>query len=357
MATVNFHQVLTVAAQHNVSDIHFQVGLAPMLRHKGELVPVKHHPLTDEDVLHVCQHLAGISDEDKLKKDVNDLDGTFTLPNVGRFRYNIFRQRGKFAAVLRVIPLEILGFEALGLPPTLERISNLRRGLVLATGATGNGKSTTLAAIIQGINKTRRAHVVTIEDPIEFLFDNENAIISQREVGADTDSFKSALRAALRQDPDVIMVGELRDHETVDICLKAAETGHLVLSTIHTADPVRTVGRLLGFFPPDEQQGVRQRLAESLMGIVSLRLLANKEGTAQLPACEIMFVNRTIQECIKNPDKTEEIAEHIAKNRDLGMQTFNQCLVDLVRADKITVEAAKVASTHPEELERDLTVE
>jgi twitching motility protein PilT len=357
MAKVNFHQVLTVAAQHKVSDIHFQVGLAPTLRHKGELMPVKHHPLTDEDTLHVCQHLAGISDADKLKKDVNDLDGTFALPNVGRFRYNIFRQRGKFAAVLRVIPLEILGFEALGLPPTLERISNLRRGLVLATGATGNGKSTTLAAIIQGINKTRRAHVVTIEDPIEFLFDNENAIISQREVGADTDSFKSALRAALRQDPDVIMVGELRDHETVDICLKAAETGHLVLSTIHTADPVRTVGRLLGFFPPEEQPGVRQRVAESLMGVISLRLLTNKEGTAQLPACEIMFVNRTIQECIKNPDKTEEIAEHIARNRDLGMQTFNQCLVDLVRADKITLETAKVASTHPEELERDLTIE
>ncbi len=349
--------MLTVAAQHKVSDIHFQVGVPPMLRHKGELVPVKHPPLSDEDTHYICQHLAGVADEDKLKKEVSDLDGTFALPNIGRFRYNIFRQRGKYAAVLRVIPLEVLGFEALGLPSSLSRISNLRRGLVLVTGATGNGKSTTLAAVIQAINESRRAHVVTIEDPIEFLFDNDSAVISQREVGADTESFKSALRAALRQDPDVIMVGELRDHETVDICLKAAETGHLVLSTIHTADPSRTVGRLLGFFPPEEQPAIRQRVAENLMGVVSLRLIPSKDGSAVLPACEIMYVNRSIQECIKSADKTGEIEEHIAKNRDLGMQTFNQCLVDLVRADKITLEAAKMASTHPEELERDLTVE
>jgi len=354
---VAFHQILRVASQHKVSDIHFQVGSPPLLRHRGELVPAKHEPLTAEDTTHVAQHLSGIQDPEHFAKEVREMDGTFALPEVGRFRFNVFRQRGQFAAVLRVIPLEVLEFEALGLPDSLERIANLRRGLVLVTGATGNGKSTTLAAIIEHINRNRRAHVVTIEDPVEFLFDNKKAIVSQREVGSDTESFKSALRSALRQDPDVIMVGELRDHETVDICLKAAETGHLVLSTIHTADPVRTIGRLLGFFPPEEQPGIRQRVAENLMAVVSMRLLPRAEGTDQVPASEIMLVTRTIQECIRNPEKTEEIAEHIARNRDLGMQTFNQCLVGLVRAGAVTLDAAKMASTQPEELERDLTVE
>ena len=357
MARVNFHQVLTFASQHKVSDVHFQVGMPPMLRHRGELLPVKHPPLTAEDTVFIAQHLVGIAEEEALRKNVKEQDGTFALAGVGRFRYNVFRQRGMFGAVLRVIPLEVLDFAALGLPQTLERVANLRCGLVLATGATGNGKSTTLAAIIQHINKSRRAHVVTIEDPVEFLFDNQNAIISQREVGSDTESFKSALRAALRQDPDVIMVGELRDHETVDICLKAAETGHLVLSTIHTADPVRTVGRLLGFFPPEEQQGIRQRVAENLAAVISLRLLSDKQGSGLLPACEVMLVTRTIQECIKHPEKTGEIPEHVARNRDLGMQTFNQCLVELVRAGKITLETARLASSQPDELERDLTVE
>jgi twitching motility protein PilT len=357
MMAVAFHQILKVASQHKVSDIHFQVGVPPLLRHRGELVPAKHEPLTAEDTAYVAQHLAGIEDRASFQKQVHELDGSFALPGVGRFRFNVFQQRGQFAAVLRVIPLEILGFEALGLPASLEKVANLRRGLVLVSGATGNGKSTTLAAILEHVNQHRRAHIVTIEDPVEFLFDNKSAIVSQREVGSDTESFKSALRAALRQDPDVIMVGELRDYETVDICLKAAETGHLVLSTIHTADPVRTVGRLLGFFPPEEQQGVRQRLAENLMAVVSLRLLPRAEGSEQVPACEVMLVTRTIQECIRHVDKTDEITEHIARNRDLGMQTFNQCLVGLVRAGSVTLEAAKMASLHPEELERDLTIE
>ncbi|MCM2256960.1 MAG: PilT/PilU family type 4a pilus ATPase [Vicinamibacteria bacterium] len=355
---VNFNQILTFAAQQKVSDLHFQPGSPPVLRRRGELIPVKHPPLTEEDTAYVAQHLVGMPDADQFRREVKDWDGTFALPNVGRFRVNVFRQRGRFSAVLRVIPLQPLSFDALGLPvPAMERIGRLQRGLVLVTGATGNGKSTTIASLIHNINTTRRAHVVTIEDPIEFLFENQSSLISQREVGSDTESFKTALRAALRQDPDVIMVGELRDHETVDICLKAAETGHLVLSTIHTQDAARTVGRLLGYFPPEEHASVRQRLAENLMAVISLRLLASKSGTAQVPACEIMMVTRSIEECIKNAERTDEIPGFIARSRDMGMQTINQSLVDLVRAERISMETAKMASSKPEELERDLMVE
>jgi twitching motility protein PilT len=356
-STINFHQILTLAAQHKVSDVHFQVGSPPMVRRKGELVPIKQPPLTDEDTAYICQHLVGMADAEQFRREIRDWDGVFALPAVSRFRVSVFRQRGKYAAVLRVIPLQALDFAALGLPPVMERIGRLQRGLVLVTGATGNGKSTTIGALLQYMNTHRRAHIVTIEDPIEFVFENQMAVISQREVGSDTESFKSALRAALRQDPDVIMVGEMRDLETVDICLKAAETGHLVLSTIHTPDPARTVSRLLSYYPPEEQDGVRQRVAENLMGVVSLRLLQNKAGTGQVPACEVMLVTRSIAEFIRSPDKTGEITEYIAKNRDLGMQTFNQSLIDLVRAEKVTLEAAKLASTQPDELERDLTIE
>ena len=257
-------------------------------------------------------------------------------PGLSRFRVNVFRTRGHYGCVLRVIPLEIKEMDALGLPAGLERVGRLQRGLVLVTGATGNGKSTTIAAILQHINTHRRVHIVTIEDPIEFLFEHKLSVVTQREIGSDTETFRAALRAALRQDPDVIMVGELRDHETVDICLKAAETGHLVLSSLHTPDAMRTIGRVLSFYAPEEQDGVRKRLAENLMAVVSLRLMPAADGAGNVPACEIMFVTRTIEECIKQPSKTDEIAEHLARNRDLGMQTFNQSLVDLARAGRIT---------------------
>jgi twitching motility protein PilT len=352
---VNVQQILTFAVQNKVSDIHFQAGAPPLLRRKGELIAVKHAPLSEEDALAIAQHLVGMTDTAEFKREVREWDGTFMLPGVSRFRVNVFRQKGQYAAVLRAIPLKTDDFASLGLPDSLERIANLRRGLVLVTGATGNGKSTTMAAVIDHINRHRRVHIITIEDPIEFLFDHGLSVVSQREVGSDTDSFRTALRAALRQDPDVIMVGELRDHETVDICLKAAETGHLVLTSVHTPDAMRTIGRLLAYFPPDEQEGVRKRLAENLVAIVSLRLLQTAEG-GSIPATEIMFVTRTIEECLKDPAKTEEITQHVARNRDLGMQTFNQSLAELVRAGKVAVDVAKAASSQPEELERDLMV-
>jgi len=356
MSKINIKQILSFAAQNEVSDVHFQVGVPPIVRHNGQLIPVKHPPLTEEDTQYIGQVLSGVEDAETFRKEMREYDGSYSLSGVARFRVNVFRQNSKYAAVLRVIPLKTRSFQELNLPDVFERIADLRRGLVLITGATGNGKSTTLAAILNHVNKNRRAHIVTIEDPIEYLFVNEQAIISQREVGSDTDSFATALRSALRQDPDIIMVGELRDLQTVDTCLKAAETGHMVMASIHTPDVLRTLGRLLGYFPPEEQMTVRQRLSENLMAIISLRLLINIEGTGLIPACEIMMVNKTIEMCIKYPEKTGEILKHVAKNRDFGMQTFDQHLIDLVKAKKISMDEAMIAADQAEQLERDLTL-
>ncbi|MCU0276327.1 MAG: PilT/PilU family type 4a pilus ATPase [Acidobacteria bacterium] len=357
MPIVNLSQVLTFAAEKGVSDIHFQVGSPPLLRHHGELFPIKHPPLSEEDMVTIGQTLAKYSDAEKFKKEVLDYDGSFALANVARFRVNVFRQNSRFAAVLRLIPFKPRSFQELNLPKVLERIAALKHGLILVTGATGMGKSTTLAAIINSINQKRRAHIITIEDPIEYLFEKNLSVISQREIGPDTDSFASALRAAMRQDPDVLMVGELRDHQTIDTCLKAAETGHLVMASIHTPDVMRTLNRLLSYFPFDEQAAVRQRLAENLVAICSQQLLPNLDKNTMIPACEIMLVNKTIEMCIKNPDKTNEILGNIAKNRDLGMQTFDQHLIDLVKARKISMDDAMLAAEQADQLEREMTIE
>jgi twitching motility protein PilT len=357
MPIVNLSQILTFAAEKGSSDIHFQVGAPPLLRHHGELFPLKHPPLGEEDLLAIAQTLAKYSDPEKFKQEVRDYDGSFALANVARFRVNVFRQNGRYAAVLRLIPFKPRTFQELNLPKVLEKIASLKRGLILVTGATGNGKSTTLAAIINHINQKRRAHIITIEDPIEYLFEKNLSVISQREIGPDTESFASALRAAMRQDPDVLMVGELRDHQTIDTCLKAAETGHLVMASIHTADVLRTVNRLLSYFPADEQSAVRQRLAENLVAIVSQQLLPSLDKSGLVPACEILLANKTIEMCLKNPEKTNEILAHVAKNRDLGMQTFDQHLIDLVKARKISMDDAMLAAEQAEQLERDMTLE
>ncbi|UCH92488.1 MAG: PilT/PilU family type 4a pilus ATPase [Candidatus Aminicenantes bacterium] len=357
MLKSNLNTILTFAAQKEVSDVHFQVGVPPMVRHNGQLISLKHPPLTEEDTCLLGRILTKIEDEEKFRKEIKEYDGSFSLPGVARFRANVFRQNNKYAAVLRVIPYKIRSFSELNLPPIIEQISTINRGLILVTGATGNGKSTTLASMLGYINKTKRNHIVTIEDPIEFIFENDLSIISQREVGPDTDSFARALRSALRQDPDIIMVGELRDLETVDTCLKAAETGHVVMASIHTPDVMRTLGRLLSYFPPEEQITVRQRISENLMAIISLRLLINIERNGLIPACEVMLANKTIEMCIKSPEKTAEIPKYMSKSKDLGMQTFDQHLIDLVKAKKISMEEAMVAAEEAEQLERDLTLE
>jgi twitching motility protein PilT len=352
-----FNQFLTVAVQNKASDVHLQVGEHPLFRINGQLAQVKYHPLTSDEMIEIVRTLAGEQRFDSRFAGEDDFDVSYEIPTVGRFRANIFKQRAKYGAVLRVVPLEIKTFEDLHLPHVLEKIANLRRGLVLASGATGNGKSTTIAAIIEHINRTRKAHVVSIEDPIEFLFKNRMAVISQREVGTDTGSFKSALHAALRQDPDVIVVGEMRDRETVDIAMKAAETGHLVISTIHTPDAQGTINRLISFFPTEEQPVVRTRIAQNLMAVISLRLLASCNGKGRLPAVEVMLVTRSIEECIRNPEKTSEIGQYMQKAREIGMQTFDQHLVEMVRDGQVSIETAKLAATNPAEIELMLTLE
>ncbi len=357
MPVVNLSQILSFAAEKGASDIHFQVGSPPLLRHQGELFPLKHPPLSEEDMVAIGQTLAKYGDAEKFKKELRDYDGSFALANVARFRVNVYRQNGRYAAVLRLIPFKPRSFEELNLPKVLEKIAMLKRGLILVTGATGNGKSTTLASIINHINQKRRAHIITIEDPIEYLFEKNLSVISQREIGPDTESFASALRGAMRQDPDVLMVGELRDHLTVDTCLKAAETGHLVMASIHTPDVMRTLNRLLGYFPAEEHPSIRQRLSENLVAIISQQLLATQDKKGMIPACEIMLVNKTIEMCLKNPEKTNEILTYVSKNRDLGMQTFDQHLIELVKARKISMDDAMVAAEQAETLERDMTIE
>jgi twitching motility protein PilT len=258
---------------------------------------------------------------------------------------------------MRLIPIQVLTIEQLNLPPVLAEIADARRGLVLVTGATGNGKSTSMAAMLRYINETRHAHVITIEDPIEFIHEPQKCMIIQREVGSDTESFKDALTAAMRQDPDVIMVGEIRDRETAATCLKAAETGHLVLSAIHTPDTMSTIQRYVGLFDADEQDVVRERLGRLLQAIVSLRLLASKDGRRRLPAVEILRVTRTIREC-DSRDRLPDIPELIRKGRDLySMQLFDQHLLELVNSGLVSMETAIYASSNPEEFERSMRVE
>jgi len=345
------NQFLTVATQNNASDVHLQVGEQPLFRIHGQLTQVKYHPLSPSEMTQIVETLVGAERFQEQFKDRNEFDVSYDVPSVGRYRVNIFRQRGFYAAILRVVPLHIKTFEELNLPRVMEKIANLRRGLVLASGATGNGKSTTVAAIIDHINRTRKAHIVTIEEPIEFVFPNKSSVISQREVGTDTDSFQAGLRAAMRQDPDVIFIGEVRDRDTVEIALKAAETGHLVISTIHTPDAQRTVGRLIGFFPLEDQAMMRARLAQNLMAIVSLRLLLSKNCAGRLPAVEAMLVTRSIEECIRHPEKLSDVKQFMEKGTEIGMQTFDQHLVTLVKTDKISIETAKLAATNSTEME------
>lgn len=351
------NQFLTVGAQNRASDIHLQVGEHPLFRINGQLTQVKYHPLSAEEMARIVSTLSGKERFDKEFHDKSEFDVSYEISGVGRFRANVYKQRGFYGAVLRVVPLEIKSFEDLHLPKVVEKIANLRRGLVLASGATGNGKSTSVAAIVEHINRTRKAHIVTIEEPIEFLFKNKTAVISQREVGSDTASFKAALRSALRQDPDVIVIGELRDRETVDIALKAAETGHLVISTIHTPDAQRTIGRLIGFFPVEEHAQARVRIAQNLMAVISLRLMASINGSGRQPAVEVMLVTRSVEECIRNPEKTQDIHTYIQKSREIGMQTFDQHLVELLQAGKVSLESAKLAATNAAEVELMLTID
>ncbi len=353
-----FHKLLVSAVQKGASDVHLQAGHAPLLRINGELMEVKYHPLSPEETASIAEEVLSHTYRRDQAATLTELDVSYGIEGQARFRVNIYRQRGTFAIILRVIPVVVKSLAELNLPPVIEQISNLRRGLVLVAGATGNGKSTTLAAMVELINQTRRAHILTIEDPIEFLFKNKMSAVSQREVGCDTPGFGQALKAALRQDPDVIMIGEMRDAETIEIAMKAAETGHLVLSSVHTLDSVSTIARLLGYYPGDEEPIARKRLAECLMAVISLRLLPTKNILGRVPAVEILRATRTIQECIKDASKTSDIPSHLQKGQEMyGMQTFDQHLVKLVKEGAVDLEVAKTAASNPSDLERAIMME
>jgi twitching motility protein PilT len=351
-----FERILVFGVDRGISDLHFEVSHPPHLRLQGDLLPAKYPPLRREDTDALAQILLG-ANYAAFKEDHKERDVTYSIENVSRFRATVFWQQGYVGAVLRVIPLNIRSFEQLNLPASLNDLCVIRRGLVLVSGATGNGKSTTMAAMLHRVNQTRRAHIVTIEDPIEFLFPKEKSLFIQREVGTDTPTFRSALTAALRQDPDVIMLGEIRDYETAEICLKGSETGHMVMSAIHTPDAEHTIARFVGLFPPEDHESAQMRLAEALKATVSLRLLPTADGQGRVPAVEIMRVTRTLQECIRH-NKLSELTQHIAKGKDLyGMQTFDQHVLELFQRKKISYEVAKMAASNPEEFQRSLTIE
>ena len=352
------NRLLRLGYDKGASDIHFQVGYLPLYRFNGELVELRYKVLTPEDT----ESLARLLIEDDPRgisfDDLSELDLGYEIPGEGRFRVNISMERRCFNIVLRVIPIEIKDFNALNLPSVLKEIADIRRGLVLATGATGMGKSTTLATMLQEINTARKCKIITIEDPVEFIFKHDKSIITQREIGTDSKDFPTALHAALRQDPDVIMVGEIRDAETVDTALKAAETGHAVFSSIHTSDVATTLRRVPSFFPAEEQAQVRDRLAENIEAIVSLRLLPNKKGTGRVPAVEVMRITRSIRECIRDPSRSHEVHDLIEKGRELmKMQTFDQHLLDLYQAGKIRLETAREAASNPRDFSTTLTLE
>jgi twitching motility protein PilT len=350
--------LLAAGMQHGASDIHFKVGDPPTYRVHGVLAPLKYERLKPADTVAICQFIIRDPEMKQRIAEIQEYDTSFSLPGVSRFRVNIYRQRGSLSLVLRIIPSKIPSVADLGLPPVLTEIADNERGLVLLTGATGSGKSSTLAAMINHINQTRRVHILTIEDPIEFLHQNAKASVSQREIGIDTKNYNVALRAALRQDPDVILVGEMRDPESIDIALKASETGHMVFSTVHTTDAAKTVGRLVSVFPAEEQQTVRYRLADNLKATISQRLLPRHDGKGRVVAAEIMVVTKTVQEYIRDPERTGSMKDVIEKGRNqYHMQSFDQHLTDLYKAGLITLEIAMEAASNPADFQRALNFE
>ncbi len=339
-------RLLTSAVASGASDIHFKLGQPPVLRLDGDLQPIAGTPpLTESDLESILDTVTEISPRRRdTFDDSGDLDIAYSTPTLPRFRVNGFRQRGATSFAFRVIPSEIPDFKTLGLPPGVVRLSEERRGLVLVTGATGSGKTTTLAAMIDHINRTRRQHIVTIEDPIEILHPDRGCIVNQREVGLDTASFEQALRRVLRQDPDIILIGELRDGETAHTALQAAESGHLVFSTLHTLDAAETVGRLVEFFPPAKQQQIRSILAGTLRGVISQRLLPRLTG-GRVPAIEVMVSNARIQDLIRE-DRPDEITDAIGAGEFFQMQTFSNSLIELVISGDVDREIAANSATN-----------
>jgi len=347
---LDFADVLLEVIERGASDLHLTAGSPPMVRKRGALLALDYPPLTPQHVREVIYSILTNDQRQKLETDWQ-IDLAYSIPGRARFRVNAFFQRASLGAAFRLIPQEMPALDDLGLPPVLRDFTKKPRGFVLVTGPTGSGKSTTLAAMIDSINATRHEHIMTIEDPIEFLHRHKNCIINQREVGADAQSFSMALKGALRQDPDVILVGEMRDLDTISTALTAAETGHLVFATLHTQDTAQTVDRIVDVFPPSQQQQVRVQLSVALQGIVAQQLLPTSDGQGRTVATEILVPTSAVRNLIRE-GKTHQIYSTLQTGGSHGMQTMDASLADLVRRNKITRELAERRSSSPEELRR-----
>lgn len=332
---VNFSQILLDMVKMGASDLHLKANSAPVYRINGELVPANHPPLKKEEIKAFVEKIIPPHHK-KTLEEMRSVDFGFSIDAVNRFRTNVFFQRGSISVSMRRLQYEHLGFEELNLPPKVKEIANSKRGLILVTGPTGTGKSTTMAAIVDHINATRREHIITIEDPIEFIFKDKMSLIEQREVGTDAISFERALRDAIRADPDVILIGEMRDRETITIAVRAAMTGHLVISTLHTINAVQTVNRIINYFDPDEQAIVRDELATALRAVIAQRLIPRGEGKGRIPCVEIMVVNDLVRKLLRE-GRIDDIYRVIQNGTD-GMQTFDMSLIDLCKRKLITYE-------------------
>lgn len=347
---MEINELLKLAISHTASDVHIKVGSSPILRIAGELSPLNSEErISQQDAMKIAFSVMSPGQREIFKQK-NEIDLAYSVPGLGRFRCNVFIQRGTIGLVFRVIPMRIPSIEELNLPQVLQKIASEERGLVLVTGTTGSGKSTTLASMIDYINMNRTCNIVTIEDPIEYLHRDKKSIVNQREVGSDTESFGKALRSALRQDPDVILVGEMRDFETIQTALTAAETGHLVFSTLHTIDSMETVNRIIAVFPPYQHKQVRIQLSSVIKGIVSMRLMPRADGKGRVPAVEVMIATAMIKDCVLDQDKTKLIPDVIAQGKlHYGMQTFDQSLFDLFKSGLITYEEALRRASNPDD--------
>jgi twitching motility protein PilT len=347
---LELNDILKVASKHGASDVHLKVGLPPIFRINGKLVPLKvPDPLKTEDLEGMTQLIFREGQQDRFERN-HELDCAYSVQGLGRFRVNIFQQRGTIGIVLRIVPVGVKTFEELHLPTVLEKVALEERGMILCTGTTGCGKSTTLAAMVQFINTRRSCHIMTIEDPIEFLLRDNKSIINQRELGVDTTSFADALKSALRQDPDVILVGEMRDLETIETAITAAETGHLVLSTLHTLDAAETINRIVAAFPPFQQKQIRLQLASVLKAVVSQRLVPRADGQGRVPAAEVLLNTARVREYIEDKDKTRKIREAISQGFvSYGMQTFDQSLMSLLKENLISLDEALRQASNPDD--------
>jgi twitching motility protein PilT len=343
------------AIQKGASDIHIKAGDFLRARISGELVPLTQQRLAPEQIKQIALQLMPLPKDRERIDDITDYDCSWGAPGLGRFRVNILRQRGTLMIVMRVIPIEIPTFESLKLPKILGQIAHTERGAVLVTGITGSGKSTTLASLLGYINTTRHKHVITLENPIEFLHRDNMSSITQRDVGTDTLTFESGLRAALREDPDVILIGEMRDTTTIDTALKAAETGHLVFSTLHTQNAVQTISRIIAVFPPHEQGMVRVRLAETLVSVISQRLVPRKDGKGRTAAVEVLIVTGAIRDAILDADRQSEIYDLMQEGKEqYGSQSFDQHLMELVAGDIVSFDTAMAFASNPSDFQLKL---